>query len=213
MRASYSQVGIRRRALKALVLAGMAAVGFSGAQAMADTRTFSFPVPKAPEDKPLSPAGLAGWGRLVMSFDKVITGGTFIFNPECPAGGPQPAGTVSANGKSILLGPGSYGLGQTGTPDTNVDPVQNFGTMDVVITYGGPPPPNIVYEASAGTTGGSFWEYKAAKLDDTSNYYVMGNFRDIGLIPEPGTMLLGASGMMILSSLGRRGSRHRPIGH
>ena len=76
-----------------------------------------------------------GWGALVLTFDREIDGGSFIFAPDCP----DPVqGTLSDDKKSILLKPiGLYKIVATGSPAVkdNDDKKKIAETFDVTILY------------------------------------------------------------------------------
>jgi hypothetical protein len=115
--------------------------------------TYTFNVPKAP-----AKAKPGGWGFLVLTFDRAITSATFVFPPDCSDPTQNPEGFVSDDMKTVQIGPGSYGLGQTGAADPKGG---NYGTLSVTINYPDPaaPPPMIVFK-SGDNTPLSFWQFK-----------------------------------------------------
>ena len=157
------------------------------------TKDFSFLVPAALEGK----SSPGGWGALVLTFDQPITGGTFIFNPECPA---PTAGNLNPNDNTnIQLGPGNYGLLPTGSEVTKPGPNQGMlrGMLQITITYTGNVAPNVV---------DGFWQSKlTVKQGDTRvRVFAFDASQDMGLLPEPSTLLLCAGGLLLLVLRARR---------
>lgn len=95
----------------------------------------SFTVPKVRYRKPTARA----WGALVLTFNAPIDGASFFFAPNCtqwPPNGPNSLdgvvnGTVN-NFTQVQLGPGGYGLGQTGSDAGNGE---KYGSFIVTVMY------------------------------------------------------------------------------
>src|SRR5947209_3013193 len=79
----------------------------TGVDAGGEDQCFSltFQVPATPYSK----QSTGGWGALVLTFDRGIDGGSFIFTPKC-ADAQDGFIDPTSNSKTIQLGPGAYGL-------------------------------------------------------------------------------------------------------
>jgi hypothetical protein len=139
----------------------------------------SFDVPKAiPKSNP------GGWGAIVLNFDKPITGGTFVFQPECPD--PIAGNLNPADNTVIQLGPGGYRLGETGETltsppllDTNPHLGKKYGKLEVKIDYAGDVAPKL--------QGGSFWQNKLTASRIRKWNFIPSEDRRI---PEPSALVL-----------------------
>ena len=186
---------MRRMALFPVVLCLALA---APAAAWATTINFSFLVPAPPYNKTTN----QGWGFLVLTFDRPIEGGSFVFLPDCS----DPLdGVLSLDEMSIRLGPGSYGLGATGAPSVGANAPTPYGTLDVTIEYD---PDEGVPVLQFGT-GVSYWKAKRADFVYTPQSSTVTKNYDIPLteqqiVPEPATLLPTLFGLALTATWLRR---------
>jgi hypothetical protein len=156
-----------------------------------------FIVPPVPGSQDKSAPG--GWGSLVLTFDREIDGGSFIFKTDCP----DPTdGTLSPDKKSILLKPsGVYKIVATGSPAVK-DKTKVAETFDVTILYDiDAGVPNLVF---------GFWKSKLTDFTyrpnpgDYSNTSAKNDFIFDVPLPEPSTVPLAAAGCALLLAFCRR---------
>jgi hypothetical protein len=148
-----------------------------------------FDVPKAiPKSRP------GGWGAIVLNFDRPITGGSFVFQPECPD--PIAGNLDPANNTVIQLGPGGYRLGETGETltspplaDTNPHLGKKYGKLEVKIDYAGDIEPKL--------QGGSFWQNKLTASGQRKWNFIPSEDRRI---PEPAALALVILGAGVLAT-------------
>jgi hypothetical protein len=185
-RPAPSSRSILQTAFLAAIIVSAASVCCAG------TLQLTYYVPASEEGK--SPPG--GWGALVLTFDTPINSASFTFGPACPTPLPGNIDPTSDN-ETVQVGPGGYGLGQTGT-EVQAGPFagQNYGYLNITIDYtGDPPPPNIT---------DAFWQYKTKVSGNPT--WTFNPSQDMGApLPEPSSLLLAAgAGVALVALMGRR---------
>jgi hypothetical protein len=139
-----------------------------------------------------------GWGALVITLDNAATSTSFVFMPSCPnpkAGIADP----TSNSKVWQLGPGGYGLGQTGKPSDPDDPKSKpNGPFLLTINFTGEMAPKIT---------SAFWQSKPKKDGTRIFTFVKGDLSQdpsgFKSVPEPSTLGLSFSAGCILLVLAR----------
>lgn len=160
---------------------------------------YHFSVPAVPPEFGKSSPG--AWGALVLTFNgpaggNGLEGAKFQFMPACPAFLPGTVDDLNSDFPRIQLGPGGYGVGETGTQITSPpfsanNPYlgQNFGFFDVIVEYelGAPGGPPVVTSA--------FWQSKLKSGGNTTWTFVPD--QDLAAtiptptpVPEPSTLAL-----------------------
>jgi hypothetical protein len=123
---------------------------------------------------------------------------SFIFMPSCPnptAGRADP----TSNNKVWQLGPGGYGLGETGKPSDPDDPKSKpNGPFLLTIKFEGDTAPKIT---------SAFWQSKPTKGGTRIFTFVKGDLhqdpKGFSAVPEPSTLSLSFSAGCILLVLAR----------
>jgi hypothetical protein len=145
---------------------------------------------------------------LVLTFDKPIDGGAFLFAPNClddtkTQGAMNSAGEGNGQVNTMIrLGPGNYGFGATGSdPGTNNG---NFGTVNATIMHDKDADPNV----PAPKLIDAFWKSKIADFTYRPTNYAPVSpdptkqrvYDDIKVTPEPSTVipLCLAGGLLLL---------------
>jgi hypothetical protein len=167
----------------------MCILGSSDCRAGMLTRSLDVPATLEGKSSP------GGWGALVVMFDRPITGGTFTFQPKCPT--PLNGNLNPADNTTIQLGPGGYGLGQTGTEltsppllATDPDLGKKYGKFDFKINFDGDTEPKIK---------SAFWQSKPVRSQVRRFDFIEGE--DLRSVPEPSALCLAlcSGGLMLLA--------------
>jgi len=162
--------------------------------------TYNLEVPRTPPGKQ-SPGG---WGAIVLQLDAAVTGGSFVFEPECPepGDGSQNGFLKPGDPTVIQLGPGNYGLLPTGSEVTQEGSPffgQERGRLEITLTYDNEPPPRIMFTESFWQSkprpgGTRTWTFDSEELDT--------------YLPEPSGIALAlcGGGLLMASRRKRAGS-------
>jgi hypothetical protein len=175
------------------------------AAAVGATISFSFNVPPPPYDKTSN----QGWGYLVLTFDRPVEGGSFVFPPDCLD--PTDGVINPDNLAMIRFGPGSYGLGETGAPSVGASAPAPYGKLTVTVEYD---EADGVPELQFGEGGISYWKAKRADFTYTPQSETVTRNYDIPLteehlVPEPSALLLTLTGLGTAVVRLRRRARER----
>ncbi len=201
MRFSSTQTDVRSRTFRRAVVV-IGAMVMSADLCDAGSIKLSVNVPKVDEAK----AKLGtGWGTLVITLDKAATSTSFVFMPNCPnptAGIADP----TSNSKAWQLGPGGYGLGQTGKPSDPDDPKSKVnGPFLLTINFPDEMTPTI---------SSAFWQSKPTKGGNRTWTMVPADLtqdpKGFTAVPEPSTLILAFSAGCILLVFARWKSASNP---
>jgi hypothetical protein len=201
MRFSSTETTLRSRTFRRAVVV-IGAMVMSSDLCNAGSIKLSVDVPAVTEAKAkLGP----GWGALVIALSEPATSTSFVFMPSCPT---PKSGIADPTSKSMVwqLGPGGYGLGQTGKPSDPDNPLSKpNGPFLLTINFEDETVPKIT---------SAFWQSKPTKGGIRTWTMVTADItqdpKGFTSVPEPSALSLAFSAGCILLVFARWKSAPNP---